>query len=103
MPCSSSNPSCTPLRRPPCGDPAVPRLQSLAAIVRAYCRDYRAAAENERAHWARHSSLHVALRTAALSTLPTGKRHPHQWRIPGDALLSAADALTGHAALPLLR
>ena len=97
MPCSSGSTSCAPLARPPCGDPAATRLHSLAAIVRAYCRDYRAAAENERAHSARHSSLNAAARAAALSTLPSGKRHPHQRRIPGDALRNAADALTAQA------
>ena len=95
MSCSSSTTSCEPLTRPPCGDPAATRLHSLEAIVRAYCRDYRAAAENERAHWARHSTLNAAVRAAALSTLPSGKRHAHQRRIHGDALRNAADALTG--------
>ena len=102
MSCSFSNTSCAPPARPPCGEPAAIRLQSFAAIVRAYCRDYRAAAEHERAHWARHSSLNAAVHAAALSTLSSGKRHPHQYRIPGDALRSAADALTGQT-IPVCR
>ena len=93
MPCSSRTTSYAPLARSPCGDPAAAGLQSLEAIVRAYCRDDRAAAEDKRAHWARHSSLNAAVRAAALSTVPSGKRHPHQRRIPGDALRSAAEAL----------
>ena len=93
-PCSPSPATCVPPAYSPCRGAAATRLHSREAIVRAYCRDHRAAAANERAYWACHSSLNDAVRAAALSTLSCGKRHPHQRRIPGDALQRAADALT---------
>lgn len=94
MPCSTNNTSCGPAIDLPCGDAASSPPQSLAAIVSDYCRDHRPRAKGEYAYWANRTSLTHASRTAALSALPCGKRHPHQRRIPGDVLQRAADALT---------
>jgi hypothetical protein len=42
------------------------------------------------------SSLEDAVREAALSRLPSGKRHPHQRRIPLRVLHMAERRLQGH-------
>ena len=90
MPCNSDRTPCAQFGRPPCGRPKTESLRTLDEIVRAYCRDYRKAAECEYAHWAKHNSLNGAIRAAALSDFPCGKRHPHQRRIPAAALRRAA-------------
>ena len=93
MPCSPDTTPCTQLGCPPCGHPKTESLRTLEAVVLAYCRDYRKAAERKHAYWAKHDSFKGAIQAAALSNLPCGKRHPHQRRIPGDALQRAADTL----------
>lgn len=82
--------------RPGCGPPRISetgRPQSYAAVVRAYIRDYRDEARRERRYYAVQRSLVEAVQIAALSKLPSGKRHPHQRRIPRTVLQRAADAL----------
>jgi hypothetical protein len=79
-----------------CGSPRQPNMdqpRSHAEVVRAYIRDYRVAAQRERRDCAMQHSLADTVRAAALSTLPDGRRHPHQRRIPGRVLQQAATAL----------
>ena len=94
MPCSPNSTPCARFERLPCADFETQSLRFLDAIVRAYCNDYRDAATREYAYWANHSSFNLAIQTAALSTLPCGKRHPHQRRIPANTLRCAAYSLT---------
>jgi hypothetical protein len=93
--------TCAPRRRvkapPRCGSsrqPGLDRPQSLTGIVRAYIRDYRVPAERQRLEQpTTQRDLATIVRTAALSKLPDGRRHPHQRRIPGRVLQQAANAL----------
>ena len=94
MPCSPNSTPCARCGRSTCANPETQSLRSLDAIVRAYCHDYRKSATREYAYGANHSSFNLVIQTAALSTLPCGKRHPHQRRIPANALQCAAYALT---------
>lgn len=52
------------------------------AVVQDYLSKYRARARRELHYYAIQRSLADAIREAALSRLPRGKRHPHQQRIP---------------------
>lgn len=67
----------------------------LRRIVEVYKRDYRAPARAEMRAYRSEANLAEAVRRAALSELPDGKRHPHQCRIPGASLQEAARRLTG--------
>ncbi|HET6842343.1 MAG TPA: hypothetical protein VFK06_11770 [Candidatus Angelobacter sp.] len=60
-------------------------------IVADYIREYREAARTEMRLFEIQRSPSVAIRKAALCELPSGKRHPHQWRIP-KAILEQAEA-----------
>jgi len=60
-------------------------------IVDDYIRDYRHRARAEMRFFKIQRSPSKAIRKAALCILPSGKRHPHQRRIP-KALLEKAEA-----------
>jgi len=60
-------------------------------IVRDYIREYRDAARAEMRFFEIQRSPSAAIRKAALCELPSGKRHPHQRRIP-KALLEQVEA-----------
>jgi hypothetical protein len=86
----------TPRMPKGCGSPRRSRTghpRSHAEVVRAYIRDYRDAAQRERSDYVTQPNLADAVRAAALSKLPGGRRHPHQRRIPGRVLQRAATAL----------
>jgi hypothetical protein len=59
--------------------------------VNSYIREYRDRARAEMRFFEIQRSPSVAIRKAALCQLPSGKRHPHQRRIPG-ALLEQVEA-----------
>jgi hypothetical protein len=73
--------------------PNASQLDSYEAVVDAYIRDCREAAQRERQFFKECGSLHKAIEFAALCKLPDGKRHPHQYRIPRRALAEAEAAL----------
>jgi hypothetical protein len=74
--------------------PGLDRPQSLTGIVRAYIRDYRVRTERQRLEQpTTQRELTTIVRTAALWTLPDGRRHSHQRRIPRRVLQQAANAL----------
>jgi hypothetical protein len=64
---------------------------TLDDIVSDYIREYRDDARKEMRFFEIQRSASAAIRKAALSELPSGKRHPHQRRIPG-ALLEQVEA-----------
>ena len=68
-------------------------VDSFDDIVDDYIQSYRPHDEEERKNWINRACLGDAVRAAALSTLLNGKRHPHQYRIPGEALQRAREAL----------
>jgi hypothetical protein len=55
---------------------------NIAAIVRDYRARHRERARREVRYYMIQHSLEDAIREAALARLPSGKRHPHQRRIP---------------------
>lgn len=73
-------------------------LSSVERIVEAYIRRYRAGASDEFEFFRRCDSLAAAIRYAALSQLPDGKRHPHQYRIPREVLHEGERNLQASAA-----
>lgn len=64
---------------------------TLDDIVSDYIRDYRDDARKEMRFFEIQRGRSAAIRKAALCELPSGKRHPHQHRIPG-ALLEQVEA-----------
>jgi hypothetical protein len=64
---------------------------TLDEIVSDYIREYRDDALEEMRFFEIQRSPSAAIRKAALCELPSGKRHPHQHRIPG-ALLEQVEA-----------
>jgi hypothetical protein len=64
---------------------------TLAEIVSDYIREYRDDARAEMRFFEIQRSPSAAIRKAALCMLPSGKRHPHQRRIP-KAVLEQAEA-----------
>jgi hypothetical protein len=64
---------------------------TLDEIVGNYIRQYRDDARAEMRFFEIQRNLSEAIRKAALCTLPSGKRHPHQRRIP-KAVLEQAEA-----------
>ncbi len=70
---------------------------NFGAIVRDYTSRHRERARRELRYYMIQGSLEGAIREAALSLLPSGKRHPHQRRIPLRVLQSAERRLQGIA------
>jgi hypothetical protein len=87
LPPKASGPGCVP-------GPNTRRPGSLAEVVDHYIGDHRECAQRERRYYAIQRSVAAAARAAALCTLPGGKRHPHQHRIPASVLQRAVAALS---------
>jgi len=68
---------------------------TLQAVVADYIRNYREPAARETQFYARQRSLGDAVDRAARCVLPSGKRHSHQRRIPGEALEEVRERLLG--------
>ena len=68
-------------------------VRTIRAIVAAYVAEYRDCAAAELRYYARQRNLARTVELAALSKLPSGKRHPHQCRISGIILAKAARLL----------
>ena len=66
---------------------------SISGIVDAYLADHRDPARRELRYYARQRTLAQAIEKAALSKLPSGKRHPHQRRIARVTLAKVARLL----------
>jgi hypothetical protein len=60
-----------------------------SCIVHHYIHTHRERARREIRFYSIQRSLSRAIHEAALARLPSGKRHPHQRRIPADVLLLA--------------
>jgi hypothetical protein len=70
---------------------------TLDEIVSDYIREYRDRARAEMRFFEIQRSPSMAIRKAALCELPSGKRHPHQRRIPGVLLENVEAILQGIA------
>ncbi len=68
-------------------------LSTFQRIVHQYITRHRDRAQRELKYYALQRSLEDAIELAALSKLPSGKRHPHQYRIPGQVLNAAKEEL----------
>jgi hypothetical protein len=69
--------------------PAVADSAVLEDVVASYIRDFRPGADCELDFFRSCRSLKRAVKYAGLSMLPSGKRHPHQYRIPQSVLREA--------------
>lgn len=80
------------MRRAPLGCSSI--LMNFERIVERYVNEHRKGARAEMDEFRKLPSLRRAIHHAALCHwLPTSKRHPHQYRIPGAALRDAERAL----------
>ena len=70
-----------------------PSPPDLDGIVRAYISEYRDLARRGLKYYADQKNPKRAVEKAALSKLPSGKREPHQGRIPNHVLESATRKL----------
>jgi hypothetical protein len=80
---------CKPTTRPPCRREAPNELSTYEDIVAAYIRDHRPGVLRLLRFFRDRPSLEEAIDYAARCKLPSGKRHPHQYRIPKPALPEA--------------
>lgn len=71
-------------------------VRSLEGIVKAYCQEFRKKAEQLLRYYARQPSLKQAIEKAGWAKLPSGKRHPHQYRLSNAALCRATEVLLHH-------
>ncbi|MGH7966903.1 MAG: hypothetical protein ACRERD_34620, partial [Candidatus Binatia bacterium] len=62
------------------------QVDSVEAAVSQYIKNYRRRAARELEYFRLLRSDEEAVSRAALAQLPSGKRHPHQRRIPRDSL-----------------
>src|SRR5437773_1979324 len=62
---------------------------NLAGLVQHYVRKYRPKAEKELNWFRQQPSLDAAISVAALAINSSGKRYPHQYKIPRSALPKA--------------
>jgi hypothetical protein len=79
--------------KPHCAPSERANLNSFEAIVHHYIECRRECAAKELAYYAFQPSLEVTIELAALAKLENGKRHPHQYRIPKEALEEASEHL----------
>jgi hypothetical protein len=71
----------------------MPKRDDLDTIVRLYIERFRPAAERELVYYQRLRTDRDAVSRAARCVLPSGKRHPHQYRIHGRALAGVEQRL----------
>jgi hypothetical protein len=69
------------------------RSEELETAVASYVGDYRRPAARDLEYLRRLRSDEDAVAEAALARLPSGKRHPHQYRIPSNALEASRNRL----------
>lgn len=69
-----------------CRPPPLLAASSLEELVQSFILTWRASLREEDHYYRSQGSLPEAISAAALSFLPTGKRHSHQYRIPGYVL-----------------
>lgn len=66
---------------------------TLEQIVDRYIFEHRDRARRELQYYAIQHTFEDAIKLAALSKLPNGKKHPHQYRISGHTLDAAKEVL----------
>ena len=78
-----------------CGhrSPRLGHLDTFERVVHDYVTEYQTRSEREMRWYASQPSLERAVAVAALSKLPSGKRHSHQRRIPAAVLEEGRDRL----------
>ena len=68
-------------------------ISSLDQIVQRHISEHRPRAARELRYYKLQRSLEKAIEVAVLARMPSGKRHPHQRRIPGRVLEVAKEQL----------
>jgi len=89
---------CLPTARPPCRPDDTDELATYSDVVAAYIRDHRPGALRRLRFFRECETLKRAIEYAARCKLPSGKRHPHQYRIPKKVLAEAERRLLACAA-----
>jgi hypothetical protein len=88
---------CRPLSASPCRKNDPDELTTYSDVVAAYIRDHRAGAARSLEFFRHCPTLERAIEYAARCKLPSGKRHPHQYRIRAAVLAEAERRLRGCA------
>ncbi len=73
--------------------PQLCQLDTIESIVHDYVTKYQPNAQREMRWYALQTTLERAVEASAMSKLPSGKRHPHQHRIPAPVLEEARKML----------
>src|SRR5689334_11405402 len=89
---------CKPTPRMSCRRDEADELATYSDVVAAYIRDYRPGADRLLRFFRSCPTLERAIEYAARCKLPSGKRHPHQYRIPKMVLAEAERRLLASAA-----
>jgi hypothetical protein len=89
LPCTTTLPCARGKRR---------HLKTYEDVVSAYISEHRPKANRLRQFFRRCATLKRAIEFAARCKLPSGKRHPHQYRIPAPVLAEAERRLRTSAA-----
>jgi hypothetical protein len=89
---------CRPTPRSPCRRDDPDELPTFDDVVAAYIRDHRPGAARLLRFFRQCRTLEQAVEYASRCKLPSGKRHPHQYRIPKPALAEAERRLRACAA-----
>ena len=89
-PCAARTEQCSPRM--------VRHATTYAGLVEAYICNYRGEADRDLSFFRQCSSLRRTIHFAALSKLPNGKRHPHQYRLPVTVLAEGERNLQACAA-----
>lgn len=84
----------------PLGASKSKHLQSVSSIIDDYIANFQYKLQLEREYWADHVNLKNAIRAAAMSEYPLGKRHRHQRRFKKVTLELTAERLCD-ASLPI--
>ncbi|MGH1466010.1 MAG: hypothetical protein ACRBBQ_11685 [Cognatishimia sp.] len=66
---------------------------SIEESINEYIRRFRKSANDEREFFEKRENLHDAISAAAKCVMPSGSKHPHQYRIPVEVLAEAERCL----------
>ena len=97
---TTTDPSCRTPRTGGCGDKGS-ASPTIDGIVTDYIDRFRKRGQQEQRYFSVLRTDEQAVEAAALASLPSGKRHPHQYRIPRSALAESRDKPPAN--LPALR
>lgn len=68
-------------------------MSNLEDIIQNYFNEYRSSEQKELEYFERTKTLELTIRRAGAAMKPSGRKYPHQKRIPRESLIQARDAL----------